>query len=203
MSPHSNSVLEVAVFTVRSPVDFLEVQRRTHEALSTLPGHRDSARLRGCKEGLFADLVAWESIEAAERASALVREDPRFAPLMASIEGLRLYAHYALAVDPADVLRELRRAQRVEVAAYGVHAVAAHAEAHPRLYEALRSQRGFRGGAPARQIEDGEQFADVIGWESEEAHERAGATLQTMPELAGFFSGIGETAVFELFTVVP
>ncbi len=43
----------------------------------------------------------------------------------------------------------------------------------------------------------------MVGGESEEAHEHAGATLQTMQELAGFFSGSGETAVFELFTVVP
>ena len=51
----------------------------THEALATLSGPRAGLRLRGLTDGLFADLVAWDSLEAARLASNTVREDPLFA----------------------------------------------------------------------------------------------------------------------------
>jgi hypothetical protein len=202
MSTQPAPVLELAVFTVRAPDAFPTIQSRTHDALATLSGYRTSLRLRGMTDGWFADLVAWDSLEAAQQASNAVREDPRFAPLMANIAEIKLYAHHRLGVDPAALLTELRRAPVVEVAAYTVRDVAAHLDVHGRVHEALRASAGHRGGAPAHQVEDPGQFADLIGWDNPEAHQRAGAALQARGDLATFFSGIGEMKVFELFSVL-
>jgi hypothetical protein len=152
--------------------------------------------------GLFADLVAWDSLEAAQQASNTVREDPRFAALMTSIVEIKLYAHYQLRVDPTALLAELRRAPVVEVAAYAVRDVAVHLDVHGRVHEALGARAGHRGGAPAQQVDDPGQFADLIGWDNLEAHQRAGADLQARGDLVSFFSGIGEVKVFELFSVL-
>lgn len=203
MSIQPSPVLELAVFTVRAPDVFPSTQHRTHDALAALPGHRASLRLRGMTDGLFADLVAWDSLEAAQQASDTVRSNPRFAALMTSIEEIKLYAHYVLGMgDAASLLAEIRRAPVVEVAAYVVRDVAAHLDVHGRVHDALRALAGHRGGSPAHQVEDPDQFADIIGWEAPEAHQRAGATLQARGDLAGFFSGIGEMKVFELFSVL-
>jgi hypothetical protein len=202
MTTPSTPILEVAVFTVRAPDSFAEIQRRTHQALATLRGHRTGLRLRGRAGGLFADFIAWDSLDAAQDASAKIREDPRFSALMAGIEQLRLHAHYQLIADIAALLEDLRRAPIVEVAAYVVHDAAVHLGVHEKVHEGLRTQAGYRAGAAARQVEDPGQFADLIGWENAESHRRAGATLQERSELAVFFSGIGEMKVFELFSVV-
>jgi hypothetical protein len=219
MSTQPAPVLELAVFTVREPDSFPAIQRQTHEAVATLSGHRAGLRLRGLRAptssgglgsppalrappNLFADLVVWDSLEAATRASNQVREDPRFAPLMTSLAELKLYAHYRLVGDPSALLAELRGAPVVEVAAYAVRDVAAQLEVHGRVHEALRALAGHRGGAPARQVEDPSQFADLIGWEHREAHQRAGAALQARADLGAFFSGLAEMKVFELFSVL-
>jgi hypothetical protein len=200
MSPHP--VLEVALYTVRSPDTFSPLQHQAHHALATLPGHRAGLRLQAQSHGLFADLVAWESFEAAQRASQAVREDPRFANFLAAIEELRLYAHYRLRTDPAALLNALREAPVVELAAYTVRDVAVQHEIHTRVHDALRTLGGYRFGAAAHQLENTSQFADVIGWASPEAHTSAGAVLQQRSELAAFFSGISEMKVFELFSVL-
>lgn len=202
MSTQPAPVLELAVFTVREPDSFPAIQRQTHEAVATLSGHRAGLRLRGLTDGWFADLVVWDSLEAATRASNQVRGDPRFAPLMSSLAELRLYAHYRLGGDPSALLGELRGAPVVEVAAYAVRDVAAQLEVHGRVHEALRALAGYRGGAPAHQVEDPHQFADLIGWEHREAHQRAGEALQARADLGAFFSGLGEMKVFELFSVL-
>lgn len=202
MSTRPTPVLEIAAFTVRAPDAFSAIQHRTHDALATLQGYRVSLRLRGMTDGLFADLVAWDSLEAAQHASNVVREDPRFVGLMTSIAGLKLYAHYRLGQDTETLLAELRRAPVVEVASYAVRDVAVHLDVHARLHEALRSVAGHRGGAPAQQVEDPASFADLIGWEDAAAHRRAGAAMQERVDLASFFSGIAEMKAFELFSVL-
>lgn len=202
MSNQPTPVLELAVFTVHAPAAFPAIQRRTHDALTTLRGHRAGLGLRGLTDGLFADLVTWDSLEAAQQASSTVRDDRRFADLMTNIRELKLYAHYRLGVTPEAVLTELRGAPVVEVAAYAVRESAVHVAIHGRVHDALRALAGHRGGAPAHQVEDPSHFADLIGWENAEAHQRAGAALQGRADLAAFFSGIGEMRVFELFSVL-
>jgi hypothetical protein len=202
MSTQPTPVLELAVFTVRAPDAFPTLQQHTHEAVATLSGYRASLRLRGQTDGWFADLVLWDSLDAAKQASITLREDPRFAALMNSIAELKLFAHYQLGADTTALLDQLRGAPVVEVAAYAVRDAAAHIHVHSRVHEALGAFAGHRGGAPARQVEDPRQFADLIGWENPEAHQRASAALQERSDLAAFFSGIGEMKVFELFLVL-
>jgi hypothetical protein len=202
MSTRPAPVLEIAVFTFRAPDAFPALQERTHEALATLPGHRAGLRLRGLTPGLFADLVAWDSLEAAQQASATVAADPRFAALLDGIAELRLHAHYRLGLDPATLLDALRRAPMVEVAAYAARDVALQREWHDRVHDALRALPGHHGGAPGQQVEDPEQFSDLVGWQDPEAHQRAGAALQGRDELSPFFAGLGALQVFELFSVL-
>jgi heme-degrading monooxygenase HmoA len=199
MSPQPAPVLELAVFTVRTPKTFSTIHQQTHDALATLAGYRTSVKLRGLSDGVFADLVVWDSLEAAQQASHAVREDPRFSSLMSSIAALKLYAHYRLATDTTALLAQLRLAPVVEVAAYTVRDVAVQLAVHGQVHHALRSLEGHRSGAPAHQIEDPTHFADVIGWENPEAHKRASEAILQRADLAAFFSGIQEMKVFELF----
>lgn len=202
MSTQTPSVLELAVYTVHEPDSFGAIQRQTHQAITTLQGNRGSLALCGRTGGLFADLVAWESLEAARVAADAVRMDSRFAPLMTAISQLRLYAHYVPSVNAETVLGELRSAPFVEVAAYAVADVVTHAGLQSLVHRALRAEAGYRGGTAARQHEDPRQFADFLGWENEVSHDRANETLQAREEFQPFFAGISEMSVFELFRVL-
>jgi len=148
MSTKAPTGIEVAVFTVRAPESFTELQHRAHDVLAMLRRYRTSLRHRGVTDRLFADLVVWDSLEAAQIGSGTVREDPRFAPLLSSIAELRLYAHYRPDVDIGDPVSELRRAPVVELAAYAVRDVGVHLEVHGRVHNALRTVDGHRGGSP-------------------------------------------------------
>ena len=196
MSP----VLEIAVFAVNDPSQFPPIQRRAHEALATQPGHLTGVRLRGLSDETFADLIAWESFEAAQRAASVVQQDARFSELMASIAQLRLYAHYRLTTDLVSLLDALRGAPVVEVAAYEVHDLATLTSVHGQVHDALRTRPGYCAGAPAAQIEHPSQRADLVGWMSAADHERAGQTLQARPELAPFFASVGPMHVFSLYS---
>lgn len=90
----------------------------------------------------------------------------------------------------------------VELAAYAVRDVAVHAAIHSSVHDALRTVEGYRGGTLARQLEDPTAFADLLGWESVDAHKRAGEALQARVEFGTFFAGIGDMKVFELFSVL-
>jgi hypothetical protein len=131
-----------------------------------------------------------------------VQKDPQFAPLMSSIDKILVYGHYDLPVEPRSFLDALSHAPVAEIAAYGVRDTGAHHAVHARVHEVLRSHQGYRAGAPGQQREDASQFLDLIVWDSAQAKERAGAALPAVPELAGFFGGIAEMKVFELFTPV-
>jgi hypothetical protein len=100
-------VLEVAAYTVHDPATFATTQHHMHTAIATFSGHRAGLRLRGMNAGWYADLVAWESLESAQRASDAIREDSRFADMMAGIANLTLYAHYQTGVDALMLLTAL------------------------------------------------------------------------------------------------
>lgn len=194
-------LLEIAVFNVRSAEQFPAVQESIHGALATLPGFRTSLRLRGRTNGLFADVVAWESLAAAERASLVVREDPRFAALAGSIAELQLYGHYTTVAD-VDLFALLRPVPVVELAAYAVRDPAIHRDVQRRVHEALRAVVGYRCAASLQQVQGNAHFADLVGWDDANAHRRADTALQQRRDLSPFFSGIEQTKVFELFSVL-
>jgi hypothetical protein len=199
-SKTSAAVLEVAVYAVRDPNRFGDVQRTAHKQFASFAGFQASVRLRSsANPAVFADLVAWQSLEAASEAAASAQKDPRFAPLFSAIDEMRLFAHYEIGTDQAHTIKALADAPLVEVAAYAVADVGVRAELHPQLHERLKNRPGFRGGRPGIQREDARQTLDLVGWESAAAHKQADVDLQAMPELSKFFSILGDVKVFELF----
>lgn len=197
----SKAAVEVAVFTVRSPDSFEAVQRQTHAELRTLGGFRESLRLRGTtSRGLFADIIVWDSLEAAQEASARVEEDPRFGALRTSLDQVCLYAHYA----PYDgrVLERLGEAPVVEITAYTLRSSGALAEGHEQIGTELRRQPGYLVGGSWRQLEDSNQFVEIVGWERTEDCEAASAALRTRPHLANLFARMGPPSVSGRFAPI-
>jgi hypothetical protein len=202
MTHPSGPVLELVAFKVHAPDAFPEVGQQAHRVLSSLDGCCESLQLADLSQDLFADLVIWTSLEAAQDASRVVAEDPRFAALRANIAELRLYAHYQLGAEPGVLFEALRAAPVIEIAAYGVRDIAAQQEVHPLLHEALRGMSGHKGGAPAQQLEDPSQFADVICWGDLEAQALASDAMMARAELAPFLAGMEEMKLYHLFTVL-
>lgn len=201
--PSAAVCLEVAVCTVSNPAGFDALQAQAHRDLASLPGYAHSVALRGHADAASrCDLVVWETLAAAKAASETIQRDARFAPFMAAIERVRHFAHYeAHGAGAATPLGALAQASRVvEVAAY---TTASEAPMHALQAEVHAALEGIEGASPwvrGAQTEQPAALLDVIGWSGAASHEAAPGLIQARhPELAAFFGGVGELAVFELF----
>ncbi len=91
----TNHVLELAVCTVTDKEAALAARRQAIEAVSRYPGFVSWRAATACETAdMFADLVEWETLEAAQAASKRVMSDPDFAPYMATIGSVQLMQHF-------------------------------------------------------------------------------------------------------------
>ncbi|MCZ4091900.1 hypothetical protein [Sinorhizobium psoraleae] len=88
-------VLELALCTVRDKKAALVARSRAMQAVSRYPGFVSWRAVTACEmNDLLADLVEWETLDAAEAAGERVLNDPEFTPYMAAITRVRLMQHF-------------------------------------------------------------------------------------------------------------
>ena len=194
--------LEVAVCTVNAPNTFGKIQQRAHHNLATFAGFICGVALRGLdNQHSSADLILWDSEDAAKGAAGAIQTDERFTSFMQGIESVRHVAHYMGASTEA--LNHLSESPIIEVAAYEVSAQGGIAELRQEVHTALRTVEGASPQIAGICTDHPLSLLDLIGWSSKAVHEAApGILMERHPEFQSFFSGMEKMEVFELFEVV-
>lgn len=91
----TSHVLELAVCTVTDREAALAARRQAMQAVSRYPGFISWRAATACETAdMLADLVEWETLEAARDAGKRVMTDPEFAPYMAAIGSVQLMQHF-------------------------------------------------------------------------------------------------------------
>jgi len=202
MTMNAQPCLEVAVYDVSNPESFDPLQRDAHRKLATFPGYLTNLPLQGLDDATSrCDLVLWESLDAAKAAAEAIQQDECFIGFMSNIAEVRHFAHYGPIASES--LTELSSAPVIEVAAYEANPEVPMIALQASIHRALREVDGAFPAAAARQPKRATAMLDLIGWADQATHAAAPPLLQSRhPELAEFFKGVGEMAVFELFEVV-
>lgn len=192
-------VIEIAVYEAVDAEAFAPRQPELHETLQRRGGMLGSLARRGVEEPtLFADIVVWRDLGAAQAAAEVVETDPQFAWLRASLGAMRFFGHFSPLGD-LDALEQLAAAPLLEVAISRPVRVGAHAEAHRRLHGKLAGSVGV-GGNLALSHDGGAITADLIGWADDAAQKATGATMMADAELRDFFDPTTEQILLALFT---
>lgn len=88
-------VLELAVCTVSDKEAALAARGKAMQAVSRYPGFVSWRAVTACETAdMLADLVEWETLEAARDAGKRVMTDPDFTPYMAAIGSVQLMQHF-------------------------------------------------------------------------------------------------------------
>jgi hypothetical protein len=98
-SPEHTAVLEIAVYTVHTAAaeSFPSIQLAVHQLIASMPGFRASSRLRGLDDAaVFADVIEWDSLEAAESAAAKVPSLQGAEGFLSAINVMRVFTHVPL-----------------------------------------------------------------------------------------------------------
>ncbi|MCA1404846.1 hypothetical protein I6F26_09395 [Ensifer sp. IC3342] len=91
----SPNILELAVCAVTDKDAALVARKRAMQAVSSYPGFVSWRALTACETAdMIADLVAWETLEAAQAAGKRVLTDPEFTPYLAAIGSVKLMQHF-------------------------------------------------------------------------------------------------------------
>jgi hypothetical protein len=202
MSPTvpTEAVIELAVYEVHDPDRYRTRQADLHAALAEFDGFVTSIGLAGRGDSsLFADVVVWRDLPAAQAAADSLPQRPELAWFHDLLGEIRLFTHVRPTDDsihPHSLVDALAAAPLVEIAAVrpanpsGLEN--AHRLLHGRYLDVVEGAVGHAG-----LVGDG-LAVDLIGWRDAAAHEQAGATLMTVPELAPMFDPANELVVFEL-----
>jgi hypothetical protein len=196
-------VLEIAVYQVRDPGAFGALQAGAHRWAAQQPGFVRSLRLQSAAEPtLFADVIEWRSLAEAKAAAQAMEQNAALAPFVGAIAQMKCYGHAPLtsAASP-DLLDALARAPLVEIAVYAVKDSTRQDRMHARVHEKLGAARGISGHAPLKLVDADADYVDLIGWRAKEDHLAVGESMQKDPEVAPFFTNMGEMKVFDLFVV--
>lgn len=95
------NVLEIAICTITDSAKAEIARRAAMQAVQNYPGFLSWRALTGHGDRqTVADLVEWKDMDSAEKAAALVRTDPAFAPYMKTIVSVKLMQHF----DATDVI---------------------------------------------------------------------------------------------------
>ncbi len=195
--------LEFVVYSVHDAAGFPATRASAARQIeSAADGFLWWKRLKG-EDGRFADIVAWESPEAARDAAKLVESDERFRPLISAIDTTVHFGHYWADAEAGTLSRQLDDGPVVEIALYTVKDPTVHAEIHAELYTHLAKRDGLVGGARLQRDGAEKGFGDLLVWRDVAAYEATGKALMEMQELAPFFEGTDEDIVFALFEKDP
>lgn len=87
--------LEIVVFKVKNPEDAKRARRAAQSALREYEGFLSWSAYEALDErNLLADLVLWRDPDCAKRAAGRIARDPRFAALLAEMDGLLTMSHF-------------------------------------------------------------------------------------------------------------
>ena len=193
--------LEIAVFEARDPDGFAGRQAKLHAQLRDLfDGHVASIGLRSLSEPqVFADLVLWESLDAAEAAAAALQEIEDLAWFRQEIGPIRFFDHLQPSAGD-DALAQVAEAPVVEVVLSKPRHLAAYVTAHATLHndhlDAADSVVSHLRLLPNANGITG----DVNGWTSADAMMEMAPAMMQRPELAPVFDERNEMMLFMPFT---
>jgi quinol monooxygenase YgiN len=94
----TNHVLELVVFKVKPShtQQLAQLRADLRKTLTAFPGWLDYTAYGPIADGLHADLVKWQNLEAAKAAAqAFANGDPRFAAYGSAIESVSFMGHFA------------------------------------------------------------------------------------------------------------
>jgi hypothetical protein len=92
----SNPVFELVVYKVKNPQTAARIRAGLQPHVANYPGFLDwKAASSSDDKALFADIVTWESLDAARAAGQKVMTDPAYAPFMAEIGEIFSMGHFA------------------------------------------------------------------------------------------------------------
>ncbi len=192
-------VVEVAVYTI-SKSNGGELQKMAHEGLRSMPGYKGSARMTGATDPhLYADIVVWNDVAAAQNAADLVSQSEGMKPFMNAIESMKIFRHYRLTGNLQDLLPMLKGAPYVELAAYKVKDVSKQGPLQLDLHSKLNGKSGYMKSSPLVGASESDEYLDIVGWESTAHMEAAGEAMQSNPDNAEFFRGIAAMNLFSAF----
>lgn len=193
----ATTVVELAVYEVLDADAFAPRQAELHTDLRRRGGMVASLARRGVQEpGLFADVVLWRDLAAAEAASEAVERDPQLSWFRDLLGEIRFFGHFT-PVGPV-ALDRLAAAPLLEVAISRPARPAAHAAAHRALHRELATVPEVHSSVPLTR-DDGAVTADLIGWPDVATWTNTGEAMMSEPGLRDFFDPGTEQLVLALF----
>ena len=91
----SDPCLELVVFKVKDTEKARMARRAAQDTVKTYDGFISWTAYESHEEKqLFADVVLWHDLKSAKAAAEKVMKDPKFAAIMAEIDGLVSLSHY-------------------------------------------------------------------------------------------------------------
>lgn len=87
--------LELVVFKVKGTANARLARRAAQDTVRNYEGFISWTAYESVEdEGLFADMVLWQNLECAKKASEMVMKDPAFTAILAEIDGVLTISHY-------------------------------------------------------------------------------------------------------------
>ena len=92
----SNPIFELVIYKVKNPQTAARIRAGLQPHVAAYPGFRDWKAVASTDDAaLFADIVTWDSLDAARAAVQKVMTDPACAPFMAEIGEIFSMGHFA------------------------------------------------------------------------------------------------------------
>ncbi|VAW88621.1 hypothetical protein MNBD_GAMMA17-2291 [hydrothermal vent metagenome] len=95
--PNTEYVIEIAIFTVKeeSITEMVTIRKSIKEVLKSFDGFKEIEALNPIDDGrVFADIVKWDTLQNAKKASEAFMEEERLKPFMEAIEEVKFMGHF-------------------------------------------------------------------------------------------------------------
>ena len=194
--------LEIAVFEASDPDGFVAKQTDVHRLLGSLfDGYVTSLGFRSVAEpNVFADVVLWESADAAKAAAAALPDTPELAWFPPEIADLRFFEHLAPAREASDALTNIGGAPVAEIVLLKPAMLDGFVEAHEALHVEL-ANADVVVEELRLEINDNGVVGDLNAWTTADAMQEMAPQMMAKAELAPMFNPENEMMLFMPFMV--
>ena len=191
---------EIAVYEAKDPEGFAIDQLRLHEMLGSFLAFVRSVSLRSASEvAVFADVVVWESLEAAKAAAEELQSRPDMAWFGEALGPIKCFDHFEADMDPVEQFERLESAPVLELVVIRPGDADAFQAAQAVLHDQRLEARDGVVGHVRLPVNANGLAGDFIGWRDHAAMEQTGAAMMDDPALAPVFSDTNEPVVFVTF----